>query len=212
MAFLHRAWHFEPMVAHRAIAKAVVRGDRISLAQLSEEARMTVLEGADEFLRMIRFDLSWLEEDLEPAHLYVVALGRHLRPAASIQHPGILLWLLQEIGWSEALASELIHGDSMTTLLAGLSDPLIDLIRPDLGQFGGLLSPSRCEHLLRELRMVEHHFVAIEEKRLRSIATSFHLTDQLARRALRDMYESATALMEHSLQLRLESAVLCISP
>lgn len=212
MAFLHRAWLFEPEVAHRAIADAVVEGDRISVARLSQLARATVEAGHAEFLRTIAFDVEALDDEPDPAHFYVVALGRYLRTAGSIRHPGILLGVLQELGWTRSSAWLLIRGHPLRAILPGVRDPLMDLVRDSLGQFGGWMSNDHCRTLLARVQLLEERFLDVDEALLHWMAARIHQTGQPARTMLREMYESVAAFLEQGARLSAESAVLSIAP
>lgn len=198
MAFLHRAWTFQPIQVHEEIAARVVVGQDVDARRLLDLAREVAgLPELSEYLQMIRYDQSWLDEaELGEAHLYVTAMGAHLDPAGNIRWPGLLVHYLRErLHWADEEAWQLLRGEPLATL--PIDDVLMSTIQDDLArQFGGWLSNDSSAVLLERLRGVREHFLDPEPAGLAWVSGWSGENEDDARRALAETHEDACAVLD----------------
>lgn len=213
MAFLHRTWTFQPIVAHEAIAEQVVVGVDVQPRRLMDLARgVTGMSEVGEYLEMIGYDDSWLDEDdFGEAHLYVTALGAHLDPAPNIEGPGLLVHYLRErLGWAEDEAWQVLRGEPLSTL--PVDDPLMRVVRSDLArQFGGWLPRALSLALQDRLRGVSEHFHDPSPGGLAWIGSWSGATEADARRVLAKTYEDARAMLGALDKLPPGTALRCVA-
>lgn len=216
MTVLHRAWTWIPEEAHHAIADDVVEDGVVSIDALRQSARLGVEHGPADYLHMMTFDHSLLEEECpDEPFLYVVALGRFMEPIEGIAFPLSLHDALCRLNWGRSEADALVFGDPLTTLPTSLNDPLMNLVRPDLTferPFGGWLSIARGSGLLARLNEMSTHFVGPPRSPL-PVKSSLPAPDadqQTAQR--REMYRSAITLLEALQGLPDGHALRCIAP
>lgn len=213
MAFLHRAWVFQPILVHEEIASRVVVGADVDPNRLLDLARDVVgVPEAREYLEMIRYDDSWLNEDeLGEAHLYVTAMGAHLESARYIRWPGLLVHYLRErLHWSDEDAWQVLRGAPLATL--PIDDVLMGTIRAELsGQFGGWLSKDSSNALLERLRGVGERFLDPDPAGLAWVSGWSGENERDARQALAEAYEDACGVLDVLNELPSGFALRCIA-
>lgn len=213
MAFLHRVWTYQPVRVHEEIADRVVVDGGVDPHRLRQLARDVVaIASVGEYLEMIRYDESWLEEDeIGEAHLYVVSMGARLQPARNMRWPGLMVhYLREQLSWPDEDAWRLLRGDPLSTV--PIDDRLMNVIRPELvGQFGGWLSKDSSAVALESLQGVGERFHDPHAGGLAWVRSWSGGNEQDARAALAGAYEDACAVLSSLDRLQPDFALRCVA-
>ena len=170
---LLRGWTFDPWEVHSYLVGRTVdlELDRLNVLSLIGEARSAVAsqgQAATEYLRMMRYDDEWWDDEIDLGTLFILCIAPHLSPAPGTDSILYLADRLKNLGWSSEDCALLENGDPMSTMLDLFPvDPLTRVVRFDLRdwRYGGWLSYERASDL--------HARLLNEERRIRDVNDDF---------------------------------------
>jgi hypothetical protein len=199
MAFLQRAWLFEPSAFHTELAGILgPRAFDAAALRVVAVERATHDEADREYLRMLAVDTAALTEASSLGELYAACMATRLKAVPSISDPGWLLaFLKDDLGCGPETYDPLIYGNPLRTALDGIAnDRLASAVRGDLTRaYGGWLSPNAARELRASLEDLEQAFVDPSESFALQFAAAFRCDTQDAGSRTQKWYHESIDLL-----------------
>jgi hypothetical protein len=199
VAFLQRAWIFEPVAFHLDVARSL--GDRaFDVEAMKNEVarRMSLPHTTDEYLRMLGLAGDSSLEGSSLGELYVACMAPHLRQVDSLSEPAWMHHFLSRHLDARGLADRLVFGASLDTMVATVpEDRLARAVRGDLvsGAFGGWLSRSAALEIAHAVEQVRAAFITSSEAFVGEYRSATGFDEVQARARVRSWPDEALHLL-----------------
>lgn len=196
MAFLQRAWVFDPIAFHLELARTLMdHVFDVEVIRAEVVRRMRLPHASSEYLTMLGLESGDSLTDSSLGELYVASMAPHLRDVETISDPAWLHRYLVRLG-HQTPADRLIFGDPLDMMIAMVPpDRLSGAVRGDLTtSFGGWLSASAAATLKAFLQSVQPVFLTPAEDFVHEYAATRVSTHSPVER-VHEWYDEALRLL-----------------